>query len=62
MTSDASDKRTLLSGYRFVNVTATKEMIAWLLCPECHQPLLELEETGAGREPPVRGKVAHRRL
>lgn len=47
-TSDASDEEPLLSGYRFVNVTAIRAMVETFLCSECHQPSLELEETSAG--------------
>lgn len=47
-TNGASDDAEQLSGYRFVCVLVTKNLIASLLCPECRKLSLELKETGSG--------------
>lgn len=47
-TNDASDDAEQLNGYRFVCVSAIKNLIAPLLCPECRDQSLELKETGSG--------------
>ncbi|CAN8016792.1 unnamed protein product, partial [Ixodes persulcatus] len=46
--SDAPDEPHLLSGYRFINVTAVEALIAPLLCPMCYERSLILKETGTG--------------